>query len=414
MRPTRPGTDGPLPPTLPMGAADLAYRLAMRGGPLPVPLVFVFDGPAPALDTVLARVAERAPRVPALNYRPSRDGKVFRRVPRIAAERHVREIRLTGDADCAATGRLLLSRPMNVADGPLWEVWLVHGAGGGHALCYRTDHRFQDGMGAVYAARALLDDDPAGGPPAQSLGRPAPRGVAGVLGDVLKGFGPPVAKPGFDGPVGPGLRVCHVTTPLARLRAAARAHGGTVNDVYLTALSHAVRTWHLKATGETHPPLPVAVPMSVRAPGEEYAPGNRIALAHVVLPCDEAVPQRAFQRVRQSTGRLRDGRRRDSFRALLAATPRAIGARLGVRLVSGAVVAGPVSRVDVGAPLVHQGVPSRWSAVYSGTAAGIRCLVTLTSQQDTACLTLVHDETLASADELPDLWLAALLELERT
>ncbi|CAM5233890.1 wax ester/triacylglycerol synthase domain-containing protein [Streptomyces fumanus] len=414
MRLTRPGTDGPLPPTLPMGAADLAYRRAVRGGALPLPVVFVFDGPAPALDTVRARVAERAPHVPAANYRPSREGKVFRRVDRIAVERHVREVRLTGDTDCTATGRLLLSRPMSVADGPLWEVWLVHGAGGGHALCYRTDHRLQDGMGAVYAARALLDDDPASGPPAQALARPAPRGVAGVLGDVLRSLGRPVAKPGFDGPVGPGLRVCHATTPLARLRAAGRVQGGSVNDVYLTALSHAVRTWHLKATGETHPPLPVAVPMSVRAPGEEYAPGNRIALAHVVLPCDEAVPQRAFRRVRQSTERLREGRRRDSFRLLLAATPRPVGARLGVRLVTGTVVAAPVSRVDVGAPLVHRGAASRWSAAYTGTAAGIRCMVTLTSQQDVACLTVVHDETLAGAEELPDLWLAALLELERS
>jgi hypothetical protein len=396
-----------------MSAADIAYRRVARGGSLPLPFVFAFDGPAPALDTLRARVAERAHRVPVLNYRPARDGKVFRRVERIAVERHVREIRLTGDTDCAATGRLLLSRPMNVADGPLWEVWLVHGAGGGYALCYRTDHCVQDGMGAAYAARALLDDDPAGSPAAQPLARPAPRGIAGVLGDVARGLGPAVAKPGFDGPVGAGLRVCHVTTPVARLRAIGRTHGGSVNDVFLAALSHAVRTWHLKATGETHPPLPVAVPMSVRAPGEEYAPGNRMAIAHVVLPCDEALPQRALRRVRQSTDRLRDGRRRDSFRVLLAATPRAIGARLGVRLVSGSVVAGPVSRVDFGAPLVHRGAASRWSAVYSGTAAGIRCLVTLTSQQDTACLTVVHDETLASAEELPDLWLAALLELER-
>lgn len=40
-------------------------------------------------------------------------------------------------------------------------------------------------------------------------------------------------------------------------------------------------------------------------------------------------------------------------------------------------------------------------------------MTTLTSQHDTACLTVVHDEALATADELPDLWLAALLELER-
>ncbi|MYS53716.1 condensation protein, partial [Streptomyces sp. SID6013] len=56
---------------------------------------------------------------------------------------------------------------------------------------------------------------------------------------------------------------------------------------------------------------------------------------------------------------------------------------------------------------------ARRAAVYTSVASGIRSVVTLTSQHDTACLTVVHDEALRTADELPDLWLAALLELER-
>lgn len=414
MRPGVRGTDGPLPPTLPLGTVDLAYRLAARGRPLPLPFVFAFDGPAPSLDTVRARVAERAPRIPALNYRPAGDGGAFRRVGGIAVERHVRELRLPEDPDGAATGRLLLSRPMNTGDGPLWDVWLVHGAAGGHALCYRTDHTVQDGMGAAYAARALLDDRPGAQPAARPGARPALSGLAGVLGDIAAGFGAPTPKPGFDGPVGGRDGVCHATVPLARLRALGRAHGATVNDVYLAALAHAVRTWHLKATGTVHPPLPVAVPMSIRAPGEEHAPGNRMVTARLLLPCDEPSATGAVRRVAARTRRLRRSRRRDAFRVLLAATPRAAGARIGLRLVNGSVVAGPASSVAFGAPLRHRGAESRWSAVYSGLACGIRCLVTLTSQHDTACLTVVHDENLPTADELPGLWLSSLLELERT
>lgn len=82
-------------------------------------------------------------------------------------------------------------------------------------------------------------------------------------------------------------------------------------------------------------------------------------------------------------------------------------------MVNGAVVAAPVSSVNFGDALVHQGVTARRAVLFTGLAAGIRCLTTLTGQHDTACLTVVHDELLATADELPDLWLAALLELER-
>ncbi|WP_320775346.1 wax ester/triacylglycerol synthase domain-containing protein [Streptomyces sp. CRN 30] len=407
-------SDGSLPPTVPMGPVDVAYRLAARDGALPLPFVFAFDGPAPSLDSVRARVAERAPRIPALNYRPDPDATVFRRTGALAVERHVREIDVPGTVDADATGRLFLSRPMDVEDGPLWDVWLVRGTAGGHVLCYRTDHTVQDGMGAVYAARALLDDRPGEQPAAPRRAAPALSGITGVLGDLAAGFGAPTPKPGFDGPVGGRTGVRHVTVPLARLRAAGRTHGGTVNDVYLAALAHAVRTWHLEATGTVHPPLPVVVPMSVRAPGEEHAPGNRMVTARLLLPCDAPSSTEAVRRVTAATRRLRDSRRRDSFRVLLAGTARSVGGRLGLRLVNGAVVAGPASSVNFGAPLLHQGAVSRWSAVYSGLASGIRSLMTLTSQRDTACLTVVHDGNLATAAELPDRWLAALAELERT
>ncbi|MDC0771978.1 wax ester/triacylglycerol synthase domain-containing protein [Streptomyces sp. HD] len=412
--PPRPlGADGSLPPTLRMGTADVAYHLAMHGRPLPVVFVFAFDGPAPTLDAVRARVAERAHRIPALRYRIARDRPVLRRVDSIAVEQHVHEARLPEGADEAAAGRLMLNRPMGADERPSWDVWLVHGPTGGYSLCYRSEHAFQDGVGAAHTTRALLDDHPGGGPAANRPSWPTARGLADALGDVVGGFRAPTAKPAFDGPSSGRTTLCRTHTPLARLRAIGRAHGGTVNDIFLAALAHAVHTWHMKATGAVHPPLPVAVPMSVRTPGEECAPGNRMVTARLLLPCDEQSPRPALARVIAATTRLRATRRRDAVRLLLSATPRALGARVGMRMVNGDVVAGPASSVNFGAALVHQGATSRSAAVFSDVAAGIRCLTTLTSQHDTACLTVVHDETLSTADELPDLWLAALLELER-
>ncbi|NEC76902.1 condensation protein, partial [Streptomyces rochei] len=148
---------------------------------------------------------------------------------------------------------------------------------------------------------------------------PTARGLVDALAEVAAAFRAPTAKPAFDGVSTGRVDVCHTRTPLGRLRAVARAHGGTVTDVYLAALSHAVRTWYLKDTGLVHPPLPVSIPMSVRAPGEEFAPGNRMVTARLLLPCDEESPRRALARIVAATGRLRESRRRDAMRLLLAA-----------------------------------------------------------------------------------------------
>jgi hypothetical protein len=406
-----PGSDG-LPVTLAMGAADAAYHRAMRGRPLPAGFLFDFTGPAPSLDAVRARVAERAHRIPVLRYGIVRDRKEFRRADRIAVEEHVHEARLHEDDDGSAAVRLMASRPLTGGARPPWDVWVLHGPDGRYRLCYRNDHALQDGVGAAHTARALLDDHPVGGPPPHRPAWPTPRGLTGALGDVAASLRP-TPKPAFDGALSGRLGVGHAEVPLARLRALGRVYGGTVNDIFLASYAHAVHRWHLKATGAVHPPLPVAVPMSLRGAGQECAPGNHMVVARVLLPCDEPSPQRALTRVMAHTARLRTSRQRDAFRLLLSAGPRELGARVGTRMVNGASVAGPVSSVNFGDPLVHQGAASRRAVVFSGLASGIRCLITLTSQQGTTCLTVVHDEALATADQLPDLWLDVLPALER-
>ncbi|MET9197217.1 wax ester/triacylglycerol synthase domain-containing protein [Streptomyces olivaceus] len=406
------GTDGGPPTPVPMGTADLAYHLAMRGEPLPAGFLFAFSGPVPTLASVRARVAERAHRIPALRYRIDREGRAFSRVEGIDVERHVHEAWLPGDDDGSGAGRLMLSRPPGGDDRPPWDVWLVHGPGGEHSLCYRTDHTLQDGIGAAHTARALLDDAPVGGPPGYHGGRPTARGLASAAGGLAASFRHS-DKPAFDVPLSGRTGLCQTVVPVARLRAVGRAHGATVNDVFLAALAHAVGTWHRKNTGAAHPPLPVAVPMSVRAPGEECVPGNRIVVARVLLPCDAPSPRHALSRVVARSDGMRTGRLRESLRLMQTAGPRGIGARVGTRVVNGRAVAGPVSSVNFGTALVHQGNAAHRSVVWSGLGAGIRCLVTLTSQHDTACLAVIHDEALTTADELPDLWLASLLELEQ-
>lgn len=398
--------------SLPMGTADLATLRAMDGRPLPTGILLRFGGAPPTLEQLRDRVAQRAGAVPALQYRIARRHGALRRVGRLDVEWHVREAVLPDDTDGTRTGRLMLSEPLPAGSRAPWDVWLIRGAGDGYTLCYRNDHTMQDGTGAAHAARALLDDVPRGGPALHRPSWPSPAGLAGALADVVtfRGSGP---WPGFRALPGPATRMCHAETPLDRLRGVGHAFGGTVNDVYLGALAHAVRTWHLKATGELHPAAPVAVPMTVRAPGEEYTPGNRMVLAHILLPCDEETPAGALRRVIAQTGRMRRTGQRDALRLLKAATPRRLGARLGARMVRREAIIAPAAGVDFGGPLTHRGDPALDAAMFTEAASGVLCYTSLTGYHDTARLTVVHNEALPTADQLPDLWLGSLIELDR-
>ncbi len=106
------GTNGRLPSALSMGTVDVAFHLATGGSPVPLAFTFGFDGQAPTLDSVRARVAERAHRRSdvALPHRAH-----ARRPQEIPAKwtgsrwTGMHEAWLPEDTDGSATSRLMLS-----------------------------------------------------------------------------------------------------------------------------------------------------------------------------------------------------------------------------------------------------------------------------------------------------------------
>ncbi|MDT0380551.1 wax ester/triacylglycerol synthase family O-acyltransferase [Streptomyces sp. DSM 42041] len=398
----------------PMGPVDLAYFRAARGVPLPTGFLFGFRGAPPPLDALRARVGGRGRRLPVLHHRIATHRPVVERADRFTVEEHVHEAELPDGGGMAEAGRLMLDRPLPSDGRPPWEVWLFHGPGDGYALCYRGDHTLQDGAGAAHTARFLLGDHPAGGPAGRRPAWPTPIGAADALGDMLSAYRPPRDPLPQAFTVRPAGRsgMCVADAPMARLRAIGRAAGGTVNDVYLAALAHAFRSWHLKTTGTPPPPLPVAMPMSVRAPGEELLPGNHMIMTRLLLPTDEGSPAGALERVIAWTGEIRRTRRRDATRLLLAAGPAAVGAAVGVRMVNGRRIAGPVSGMDLGGPLVHGGDTAVSAGMFTGLAGGVLCYTSLTGYHGTARLTLVHDLALRGVDALTEHWLSALDQLD--
>ena len=85
--------------------------------------------------------------------------------------------------------------------------------------------------------------------------------------------------------------------PLAELRAAAKAVGGSVNDAYLAALSGGLGRYH-EALGVPVDALPLALPVSLRG-ADDPASGNRIAGVTIAAPVGESDPAERMRQVRE-------------------------------------------------------------------------------------------------------------------
>jgi diacylglycerol O-acyltransferase len=105
-------------------------------------------------------------------------------------------------------------------------------------------------------------------------------------------------------PIGPNRRYAMARAPLAELKSAAKAAGGTVNDAILAAVAGMLgRLFEL--AGEQPSRAPVAlVPVSVRQEGEEG--GNRISTVLVDLPAMAASPAERIAEVHATMTALKD------------------------------------------------------------------------------------------------------------
>jgi WS/DGAT/MGAT family acyltransferase len=226
----------------------------------------------------------------------------------------------------------IFSRPLD-RNRPLWELYLVEGlAGGRFALLTKTHHAMVDGVSAVDIGQVLLDVSPEPRDTPADSWRPSaePSGlelVAGAVGDWVRrptdladtlrsGLGDvrrtaarlagtaggviamarTVSRSAPDSPlnaeIGEQRRYATARTDLDDYKAVRKAHGGTVNDVVLTVVAGALRTW-LMTRGEPVVPSAVVramVPVSVRSMDESGPMGNRVSAYLVDLPVGEANP----------------------------------------------------------------------------------------------------------------------------
>lgn len=268
---------------------------------------------------------------------------------------HLRRVALAdGDGFDAV---LEMARRAQMADfdraRPLWEVTVVDGlADGGAALVAKLHHALTDGVGGVEIAMVLFDleQTPAdrGAMPSEPV--PAQRVPLQGLRETLKYDAAAVASAARlvarSGPAalraarhpvesaaaaaataasvyrtvrplsrtgsplmkerGVVRRLAVHEVPLADLKRAGHAAGGSLNDAFVAGVLGAVQRYH-DAFGADLDDLHVCMPVSLREEGDAVG-GNRITLMRIDLPGDERDPRERVRRVHERTSLVRQER----------------------------------------------------------------------------------------------------------
>jgi WS/DGAT/MGAT family acyltransferase len=318
--------------------------------PMHIGSVAVFDGPAPTRAELIRLIEAKLPRVP--RYR-----QVVRAAPfqllrpvwsddqEFAVRHHIRHASVTapgGPEQLQAMAAMLFALPLD-RHRPLWQEWLLDGLEGGRwAIVSKIHPCMADGIGGNDLMTLVFDTDPDERVPEAAPWVPAPRPslaelaaddlrdavsrplrqlseVPGLLrratrDDVLeygRGLGQAaidLAEPSaffLNGPIGPRRRWTWTTVDLADLNRIRAAHGGTINDVVLAAITGAFRDL-LAERGELAyaPVLRSLVPLSVRRPGEDDVSTNRVSAVLANLPVGEPDPVRRLGLIRREMDQL--------------------------------------------------------------------------------------------------------------
>ncbi|MDP9239471.1 MAG: wax ester/triacylglycerol synthase family O-acyltransferase [Actinomycetota bacterium] len=228
---------------------------------------------------------------------------------------------------------------------PLWEMYFVEGLSDGRiAVITKSHHAMVDGISSVDISQVLLDltPEPREVPQDDWAAEPEPNPidlvveaisdfirqptevfdairngvndatatavkVAGQLSGVLA-YARTAARPASETPlnvdIGEQRRFGMARTELDDYKRVRKSHGGTVNDVVLATVAGALRNW-LMTRGEPvndSTVIRAMVPVSVRAPTEMGALGNKVSSYLVDLPVGEEDP---VERLHQISTRMK-------------------------------------------------------------------------------------------------------------
>jgi diacylglycerol O-acyltransferase len=128
---------------------------------------------------------------------------------------------------------------------------------------------------------------------------------------------PAAPASGLNVPIGARRSLVGHHAPRAQVRAA-RAAGGTINDIGLTAVAGALRALALRRGESPGAPLKAMVPVSMRR-ANESGPGNRIAMVAILLPVHLGTAAERLAWIRARTRQLKETGRAEGTETLFRA-----------------------------------------------------------------------------------------------
>jgi WS/DGAT/MGAT family acyltransferase len=319
----------------------------------------ILEGSPPAMEDFLEQIRKRLHLVPRyrhkLAYTALDSGRpVWVDDPSFNLEFHVRHTALPAPGSWEQL-RNLTSRIFSQAldrSKPLWEMWLIEGFEGGRfALISKTHHSLIDGIAGVDLATVLFDVTPEPAPlrhsgrawkpnpepdtaelvaaglrgavragaemvgaaigalthPERSLER-AREAAEGVGEIVWAGLNPAPATP-LNVEIGPHRRFVGIAAQLEDFKLVKNTFGGTVNDVVLTVVTGALRSFLIARGVRTEgTEMRALVPVSVRTLGERHEGGNRIAAMRGPLPVYIADPLQRLRFVKHAMDGLKESK----------------------------------------------------------------------------------------------------------
>lgn len=349
----------------PMDAQFVDAEDEDRNASFAIASIAVFEGPAPSYQEFYTAVEGRLPLVPIYRRKlrtvPFRLGPpVWVDDPNFDLHYHVRQTALPppgGDEQLAGLIARVMAQRLD-RHFPLWEYWLVHGlAEGRWGLISKVHHCMVDGISGTDLYRVIFDLTPEAVQPAietspvpaeptglalaasaaaDLVARPA-RGAITLASALtrpgeavrhasqtaravakLASSGLPAAGSSLSGPISRQRRYAWARGSLGEVKTIKRELGGTVNDVVLAAISSGFRTL-LLSRGENPEPhmIPSLIPVSTRAPGEEYIYDNRVSVVLADLPVHLTDPVERLAAVRAEMSALKTIRAESAAEALV-------------------------------------------------------------------------------------------------
>ena len=293
----------------------------------------IFEGPAPRYEEILGLFASKLHLVPryrqTVRFVPYDLGRpVWVDDPHFNLQYHVRHTAIPSPGSPEQVRRLMgrvMSQQLD-RQKPLWEAWVAEGIGGGErwGVIPKNHHCMVDGVSGTDLLTVIMDDrpdpEPLGPEPWEPERQPgsgelladavrervtSPYEIARSLraslrtprrlGQSLRDLGEGLWSftrlqrtglgTGLNGPIGPHRRWSWAETTLDKIKQIRKAHGGTVNDVVLAAITRGFREL-LQSRGEkvSGHVVRTLVPVSVRRPDQRGELNNRVSSMFADLP----------------------------------------------------------------------------------------------------------------------------------